>query len=325
MTEMKNSELFEIERKKTSEMTDRELSRILERNWNENNFADTTWSSEDKDQLFEKISSRISAEDNHDTTRSRSERQPRIVATIMKYASTVLLPLFIFSTIYYHHSATHDIDCTTVITTGQGETATVTLPDGTEIKINNKSVLSYNPHSFAKGKRTVNLNGEAFFSVANDRSNPFSVNASGISVNVLGTKFNVRSRETENVASVFLTEGSVVMHCDGVKRNIVLETWQKAVFNKYSDTVEISDVDNNAADIAWLKNELAFNDTPFTTVISEIETRYGVSFNKSTMSSMLDDRFTGTLPGDDISTVLDILEDVYDVEFTLDRRMISVK
>ena len=60
------------------------------------------------------------------------------------------------------------------ITTGKGETYSLTLSDGTKVWLNSSSSLSY-PVAFTGGQRKVTLSGEGYFEVRHDAKNPFSV------------------------------------------------------------------------------------------------------------------------------------------------------
>jgi transmembrane sensor len=66
-----------------------------------------------------------------------------------------------------------------------------TLPDGSEITLNKNSNLSY--ASNFKKDRSIRLEkGEAFFKVTPDKKHPFIIEAHGVSVEVVGTSFNVK-------------------------------------------------------------------------------------------------------------------------------------
>ncbi|MES2704349.1 MAG: FecR domain-containing protein [Bacteroidota bacterium] len=69
---------------------------------------------------------------------------------------------------------------------------TDTLPDGSVVVLNKNSSLSY-PESFNGDRRSVTLTGEAFFSITPDKAKPFTIDASGTEVTVVGTTFNVKT------------------------------------------------------------------------------------------------------------------------------------
>ena len=90
----------------------------------------------------------------------------------------------------------------------QGQTAMLTLSDGTKVWLNTESYLIY-PATFADDEpRQVELRGEAFFEVAPDASRPFIVSSGKLLTTALGTSFNVRNYP-ESTPCVTLVTGSV--------------------------------------------------------------------------------------------------------------------
>lgn len=74
---------------------------------------------------------------------------------------------------------------------------TGTLPDGTIVALNRNTDLTFKYGRTGKG-RTVDLEqGESFFSVKQDSRRPFVVRYRGCEIEVLGTSFNVRTKDKE--------------------------------------------------------------------------------------------------------------------------------
>ena len=79
--------------------------------------------------------------------------------------------------------------------TGYGETAQLSLPDGSQVVLNANSSISFLPDWDEKKERTVTLEGEAFFSISHTVDHQkFIVHSKNIEVEVLGTAFNVNNR-----------------------------------------------------------------------------------------------------------------------------------
>ncbi|WP_444903919.1 FecR family protein [Microbulbifer sp. CnH-101-E] len=92
-----------------------------------------------------------------------------------------------------------------VYITQLGEIRTISLPDGSEVKLNSNSEFRV---SFSRKERqTQLLRGEAFFDVARQTARPFTVAAGSASIRVLGTEFNVELNPKNTRVSV--TEGKV--------------------------------------------------------------------------------------------------------------------
>lgn len=64
------------------------------------------------------------------------------------------------------------------------------LSDGTKVWLNSDSKLRF-PVTFVGDRRSVEIEGEAYFEVAKDEGKPFHVLANGADIKVLGTSFNV--------------------------------------------------------------------------------------------------------------------------------------
>src|SRR5690606_19390960 len=94
-----------------------------------------------------------------------------------------------------------------VYTTGFGERLEVELNDDSHITLNANSELRWSEEWKEKGNRQAILKGEAFFEVKKQNGIPFIVNTNDVAVEVLGTSFNVDSREEKTV--VYLDEGKV--------------------------------------------------------------------------------------------------------------------
>ncbi len=87
------------------------------------------------------------------------------------------------------------------------KTDTTLLADGSVVVLNKNSSLKY-PESFSGGTRTVNLiKGEAFFKVSHDPRIPFYVLVNGIQIKVIGTAFNVKTKN--NQTEIIVESGKV--------------------------------------------------------------------------------------------------------------------
>jgi ferric-dicitrate binding protein FerR (iron transport regulator) len=93
------------------------------------------------------------------------------------------------------------------------------FPDGTKVWLNAESSIRY-PVAFVGKERRVFVTGETYFEVAKDKEKPFRVAADNITVEALGTQFNVNSYPNEPFYSTTLVEGSVIV-TKGSNENIL--------------------------------------------------------------------------------------------------------
>ncbi|HVW94415.1 MAG TPA: FecR domain-containing protein [Mucilaginibacter sp.] len=106
------------------------------------------------------------------------------------------------------------------LSTANGETYQVRLPDGSAVWLNSASSLTYHADLVQSGKRTVRLKGEAYFEVAKDKAHPFVVQTASQEVEVLGTHFNINSYADEPATATTLLEGSVKVTAGNVQQVI---------------------------------------------------------------------------------------------------------
>jgi ferric-dicitrate binding protein FerR (iron transport regulator) len=98
------------------------------------------------------------------------------------------------------------------------------LPDGSVVTLNKHSQVSY-PEKFDNDKRVLQLNGEAFFKVKPDKKKPFEVHTNNVTITVVGTSFNVRSRG--DTTEIIVETGIVKVATE--KQTVVLTAGQKAI------------------------------------------------------------------------------------------------
>ncbi len=99
------------------------------------------------------------------------------------------------------------------ISTPRGGQYQVSLPDGSKVWLNAASSLRF-PVAFTGTERVVELSGEAYFDIAANANRPFrvSVTAPGkgpMTVDVLGTQFNVQAYADEPLRTATLVSGKV--------------------------------------------------------------------------------------------------------------------
>ncbi|MDR8389782.1 FecR domain-containing protein [Aliifodinibius sp. S!AR15-10] len=156
-----------------------------------------------------------------------------------------------------------------------GETTTVELPDGSEVELNSGSKIEYNLlYSFTN--RTINLDGEAFFSVKSS-DNPFLVNANHATVRVTGTKFNVRSWSNEPglETEVTVSEGSVKLYpVNDPDSSVTISPGQLSRLTanlQKPTTPEAVSIDRF---LGWRDNKLIFNNKTLGVIFLELERRF---------------------------------------------------
>lgn len=169
-----------------------------------------------------------------------------------------------------------------------------TLPDQSEVILNTGSNASYTAWNW-DSNREIALDGEAYFKVAKGKK--FEVKTHWGTVTVLGTQFNVRSRE--NRFEVVCYEGKVRVVSQG--KTIVLKPNERIVF---ADGKVEADAIDQTKEPQWLHHELAFNKENLLGIIAELERQYDVKITTTADTPQL---FSGSIPGNDLDAALQIL------------------
>lgn len=237
------------------------------------------------------------------------ERSVTIVPFYYKVAlwsAVVLLPLLIISSLYiYNEHSQSTLEVMTVVT-HTGEKASVNLPDGTLVALNSDSRLSYIPKEYNKSNRTIDFEGEGYFKVSKDASRPFIVNAQGLRVKVLGTKFNLQVRKNKKNAELYLESGKVQFTSLKNNKSVVLFSNQKLTMNQMTGEMSVQ-IENGNLSTAWRRNEMVFYKTPFEEVAKCLENTYGITVQLNYRCGP-QDFFTGTLVTNDLSSDIEVLE-----------------
>ncbi|MBO9634051.1 MAG: FecR family protein [Chitinophagaceae bacterium] len=162
------------------------------------------------------------------------------------------------------------------LSTPAGRSYHLSLPDGTIVWLNAASSIRY-PTVFAEAERRVEVHGEAFFEVTENRSMPFKVMLDGgTTVQVLGTHFNINSYDNEPKRRITLLEGSVEVSTSD--RKVVLKPAQQALIPNLSTAKNIdviSDVDLQQV-IAWKNGYFQPDKADIETIMKEVERWYDV-------------------------------------------------
>ena len=293
-------------------ISDAEIARHLEHIWSHE--TDTVQvSAELSEGLWRRISRRLALAAHEDGETEAAQDRPAEKASAHRArlriglaAAAVLLPLLLISAFYLGRHSRQSIASPVTIVTNKGERATVVLPDSTVIDLNCSSRLTYNPASFDGKAREVAFSGEAYFNVAKDREHPFTVRTHRLTVNVLGTRFNLSARPTCNTAYVALEEGSVKLIETESGGQALLSPGQVAMVDTREGRIRLVRPSDLNDFMAWKRHEMRFTGADFNKVVTAIENVYGIHIEVHKGQRRLS-AFTGTLPTNDLHEALEIL------------------
>ena len=196
-----------------------------------------------------------------------------------------------------------------VVALGNGETSSITLSDGTIIRINSATRLSYTS-DYNVRNRTVTLQGEAFFDVAPDKKLPFIVKTSDMAVRAVGTKFNVCAYPSDGKVSATLLEGKV--QATTVDDEILLLPNQEAVYNRQTGRMHKKDIPDPGPLMSWMSGEIVFDNDDLVHVGHVLERTFDVKVVIED-PSIANVSFTGLVRNKSLQNVLDLISGTSDV------------
>ena len=196
------------------------------------------------------------------------------------------------------------------LTVPYGKKFGIDLSDGSKVYLNSGSKLRYPINFKTNAPRDVYLDGEAYFTIARDKSRPFTVRTEDMNTKVFGTEFNVSSYKNENNTSTVLVEGSVgvyknVEEDEDAKELQYIVPGQRAIFKGDEIVVRKAEV---AKHIAWRDGKLLFIDDNFDLIKKELERHFNMKIDNQ-FTALNQKKFTGTFKMESLEKILSVFKE----------------
>lgn len=233
-----------------------------------------------------------------------------------KVAAVIIIPLLAFSLYMYFGTETENKLIWNEVSTPYGLMSKITLPDSTIVEINSRSKLRY-PSTFEGKERLVELEGEAFFKVKQNKKTPFVVRCNNIDIQAVGTSFNVLEFKTGDVITS-LVEGKVnLLKREGQTEQViaVMQPGQTVRYNSNENRIVVDENGDTDKYTAWREGKLIFRNDPLPDVLEQLSRRYNVDFE---LKDRLNDQYayTGTFVGKSLDKILNYIELTTPIVFT---------
>ena len=210
-----------------------------------------------------------------------------------------------------------------IVRSGDSGTSQVSLPDGTLVRLNANSSLTYQ-QNFGQNNRKVKLSGEGYFEVKKNTEKKFIVNTGYIDVTVLGTKFNLYAYEDKDIIEMALVEGHVnVSTSKPPYQTICVKPNEKVTYNKYDNKLNIEKT-TTKIETAWLNKELVFREEKLENVFQCLSRKFRVKFSIDSSISV-DDVYTGAFDDEKIEDILEVLKIHYGFNYTVKDGKINIR
>jgi len=169
-----------------------------------------------------------------------------------------------------------------------------TLPDGSLVKINSDSKISFKK-DFLKNRR-LDIEGEAYFEII--KGDNFIISTKNADIKILGTSFNLFSRDDEFKVSCLT--GKILVT---VKNSaITIMPGETAVLK---DKQLIYFVDKNINNTSsWTDGEFYFENAPLSLIFKELDRQFNVKFE---LRNTGEKYFTGSFSNNNLTTALETI------------------
>jgi len=189
------------------------------------------------------------------------------------------------------------------LTVPRGGQFNIILPDGSHVWLNAASTMRY-PTAFKGNRREIELQGQAYFEVAPNASQPFFVKANSVEVQVLGTSFDVMAYNDEKSINTTLINGSVSVKMGGSEQR--LKPGQQVIADPASGSMVVRTADVDQV-IAWKTGFFEFDNATMADITRQLARWYDidVSYNQTGNGRLFGGRISRSLP---LSDILHMLE-----------------
>ena len=219
----------------------------------------------DKEAVWMRLSQHMDISDmDIDMNQDQQRLAPPTQKFLSKFKPRITYAVALGLALIFALPIAYDSLTTETLVTQTTDFRTLKLPDGSTISLNAGSQIKYKK-DFNTDHRSLTMTGEAYFDVQNGNT-PFVIQTNQGQVTVLGTSFNVRSREdgfevgvNEGIVKVSNDSKSVILHKGqmiGVDSNFDEKNLQNISYTNYPD---------------WMHEKLVCEQTPLAEVCDEIE------------------------------------------------------
>jgi transmembrane sensor len=262
----------------------------------------------DKEAVWMRLSQHMDISDmDKDINQDQQRLAPPAQRFLSKFKPRITYAVALGLALIFALPIAYDSLTTETFMTQTTDFQTLQLPDGSTIRLNAGSQIKYKK-DFNTDHRSLAMTGEAYFNVQNGNT-PFVIQTNQGQVTVLGTSFNVRSRE--DGFEVGVNEGIVKVSNDS--KSVILNKGQMIKVDSKFDEKNLQNISyTNYPD--WMHEKLVCEQTPLSEVCDEIERTFGISFEFAN-PSFSDITVTGVIDAKDLNTVLSTISLLTQHEF----------
>ncbi len=205
-------------------------------------------------------------------------------------------------------------------TTRRGEQRTVSLPDGSVVRLNAESSITFPEQFTTSDARDVELTGEGFFDVTHNEAQPFIVRSGNLLTTVLGTTFNIRAYPEDKTIAVTVATGQVKIEPSDIGHqqpgSQLLRPGEQGVYDKLSTNIARAQVETEKY-LAWKEGTIVLEGASLEEATAILGRWYDVEFvlkNPRLKSCMIDGKFRN----DKLENILENLRFLMGIDYRIE-------
>ena len=243
------------------------------------------------------------------------KRMNNIYYTLSGIAASVLLMVVLSVTGVFDKEQ----DISVSLTADYGNRSEIALPDGSVVKLNSGSDITY-VYNSKKKIREVRFQGEGYFDVSKSKT-PFIVKMTdGVEVKVLGTSFNLKAYADDPTVQASLVEGDIELGHNNDK--LKMKAGDMAEFDKRTNTLKQLSGDLSHS-YGWLNNKLYMDDMSLEDVCKYLERWYNVDIHiQGDLGKNI--HYNGVIQEETIADVLEALSYLSNIAYHVKGKNISI-
>lgn len=232
-----------------------------------------------------------------------TQKRTSTLTNILYYVAALVAGIIITSVAYNYLYQAKEPQKEYVVYAEKGQRANIILPDGTNVSLNSDTEIHYFS-DYGDQERRIHLNGEAYFDVAKDSLHRFIISTNKMEIEALGTKFNVKSYEEEDLIIATLLEGRIKATVG--EKSLELNPNESIVYNRRKNTL-IKRYDNQPDhELTWMKNELTFKAERLGDIAILLNRMYNTTIIFES-EKIKDYRFDGVIKNKSLENILELI------------------
>ncbi|HRX66803.1 MAG TPA: FecR family protein [Tenuifilaceae bacterium] len=288
-----------------------EVKSLMQKQWDSFDDASEQFPKPDNQKILTAIYRRLAL-----GTKSNRERPTVIKLSVQRFyaAAAIGLMLIAMSGIFWFTGVIPGRNLVT-ITAQDGVRAEVFLPDGSRVWLNPGASIRYKKQ-FDERERELTLTGDAVFNVSYNTDRPFHVVTKNATINVLGTRFIVKTSPNKTWETTLLSGSVSILPSKGNSVDkLFLKPGQKATWDQANQSFSVNSVNTNDFSLGFA-NQLRFDNTPLATLAKTLEETFGV---RIVVPQQLANqyRFTATFTDESIYEIFNLLKISAPIDFKI--------